>query len=358
MRRWSLIAGLLFICSSSALAHDADILYVQVSRAPASGGRVQVSERVTLTATSLRVLVPVDADGDGELSQSDLDSRQQAIALGVWDGMPISHGAASCPRVNSSAQLRPGYIELHATFDCPDGELTQTFRLLSVLPSGYRVILGRQEDGATAARFAEGNAQTLVLPDRSEGASESPPLGLAGWIKLGVFHIFTGYDHLCFLAALLLVASGWRQVLAMVTAFTVAHSITLGSTALGLIPLSETAQRWVEVAIAASIVFVAAENLVRRTHRHRAAVTFGFGLVHGFGFASVLTSYGLGKAVATGLFGFNLGVELGQACVVVALFPLVGLLRRSPRPALWTVRGGSLAILVAGAFWMIQRALG
>jgi hypothetical protein len=114
----------------------------------------------------------------------------------------------------------------------------------------------------------------------------------------------------------------------------------------------------VEAAIAASIVWVAVENLVLREHRHRALLTFLFGLVHGFGFASVLSGYGLGDAVVTGLLGFNLGVELGQAAVVAVLLPLVRVLRHWPRVHQPTVRALSLLILTAGGYWLIERALG
>jgi hypothetical protein len=114
----------------------------------------------------------------------------------------------------------------------------------------------------------------------------------------------------------------------------------------------------VEAAIAVSIIWVAVENLVLREHRHRALLTFLFGLVHGFGFASVLSGYGLGDQVVTGLLGFNLGVELGQAAVVAVLLPLVRLVQRRPRVHQPTVRALSLLILAAGGYWLIERALG
>jgi hypothetical protein len=147
-------------------------------------------------------------------------------------------------------------------------------------------------------------------------------------------------------------------VLLLVTAFTVAHSLTLGATALGFILLDESRTRWVEAAIAASIVWVAVENLVLREPRHRLVLTFLFGLVHGFGFASVLSGYGLGDEVVTGLLGFNLGVELGQAAVVAVLFPLVRLVQRRPRVYQRTVRALSLLILAAGGYWLFERVVG
>ncbi|NVJ25474.1 HupE/UreJ family protein, partial [Myxococcus sp. AM011] len=175
---------------------------------------------------------------------------------------------------------------------------------------------------------------------------------------LGLRHIFEGVDHLAFLLAVLLVGGGLKRVLLLVTSFTVAHSLTLGATALGWIVLDEGRVRWVEAAIAASIIYVAAENLVLKEHRHRALITFLFGLVHGFGFASVLAGYGLGDSVVKGLLGFNLGVELGQAIVVVVLLPPLRMLQRRPGLHRGAVRVLSVCILAAGGYWMVERALG
>ena len=113
-----------------------------------------------------------------------------------------------------------------------------------------------------------------------------------------------------------------------------------------------------EAAIAVSIIYVAVENLVLREHRHRALLTFLFGLVHGFGFASVLRGYGLGDAVVPGLLGFNLGRGAGQAVVVAVCCPLVRLAQRRPAVHLRTVRVLSSVILAAGGYWLVERALG
>lgn len=122
--------------------------------------------------------------------------------------------------------------------------------------------------------------------------------------------------------------------------------------------LDASRQRWAEIAIAASIVYVAVENLVLRQHDHRGWITFGFGLVHGLGFASVLKSYGLGDSRAVGLLGFNLGVEAGQACIVAAIYPVVRILQRRPGASRWMVRLSSVLILSAGGYWLIDRVSG
>ncbi|MCY1077776.1 HupE/UreJ family protein [Archangium lansingense] len=345
----------LLVVAGSASAHDADILYAQLWRPEASGPEVR--ERLTLTADSLALLIPADADGDGALTQADLDARAPALAVGIWDSIPLSAGGQPCTRTGTSARVRESFVELSATFQCAPGELRQRFSLLSVLPSNYKVVLGSYIQGEQGQRFADASQPTLVVSEPGQPDRERIS-GMLDWVGLGLVHIFGGIDHLAFLLALLLVGGSFRRVLLLVTAFTVAHSLTLGATALGFILLDDARTRWVEAAIAASIIWVALENLVLREHRHRALLTFLFGLIHGFGFASVLGSYGLGDSVVTGLFGFNLGVELGQAAVVALLLPIVRLVQRRPVLHSRTVRALSLLILAAGGYWLMERALG
>lgn len=359
MRPLPLLLLSLLLCAPLARAHDADLLIVYAERAPGqSPDSVEVRERVTLTPGTLALLVPADADGSGAVEQADLDARAVALGLGVWDAMPLSAGGAACERLETAAQLRPSFVELSARFRCAGGELVQRFTLLSVLPQNYRVVLAGGEGAAQPQRFADAASPTLLLWAPAGAAAPGAVPGLLGWVRLGVHHIFAGVDHLAFLLALLLVGGSARRVLAMVTAFTVAHSLTLGATALGFIALDAGRTRWVEAAIAASIVYVALENLLLRDHAHRALLTFLFGLVHGFGFASVLSGYGLGDSVATGLLGFNLGVELGQAVVVLALLPLVRWVQRRPRLDLWQLRVVSVALALAGSYWLVERTLG
>src|SRR5205823_3160061 len=171
-------------------------------------------------------------------------------------------------------------------------------------------------------------------------ASESEPgfevesrvtfLSAAGrFLLLGIEHIFTGYDHIAFLLGLLLLGGTFRELVKVVTAFTVAHSLTL---ALATLEVARIGPRIVEPLIAASIVYVAVENLwALRSEapraaalRHRWLLTLGFGFVHGFGFADALQKLHLPRSgIAAALFTFNLGVEVGQLCIVAAAFPLL-----------------------------------
>lgn len=343
---------ILLLGAGAARAHDADIIYAQIRRSEA--GSPEVRARLTLTGSTLGLLLPADADGDGAISQADLDARHPALEVGIWDALPLTAGGQPCTRQSHAAQRVETYVELTATFHCPPGPLRQTFTVLSVLPANYRVVLGSY-GGEGGQLFADAQRPSLDIPERGASARSTFAPGFGGWVQLGMKHIFEGTDHLAFLIALLLVGGSLKRVLGMVTAFTVAHSLTLGATALGFILLDPARTRWVEAAIAVSIIYVAAENLFLREHRHRALLTFLFGLVHGFGFASVLSAYGLGEQVASGLFGFNLGVELGQAVIVTALLPLVRLIQRRPKVNLWTVRALSSVILCAGAWWLYSR---
>jgi hydrogenase/urease accessory protein HupE len=185
---------------------------------------------------------------------------------------------------------------------------------------------------------------------------------LRDYLVLGMEHIFTGYDHLSFLLGLMLVAAarglrrGTSYVLGIVTAFTVAHSVTLLCAGLGLVRLPS---RIVEPAIALSIAYVAVENLVVPEPRRRWLLTFGFGLVHGFGFASVLAEIGLPPSgVVPSLVSFNVGVELGQLCVVAAVAPLVlWLVPRLGLSARLRVVG-SVVLLLLSTLWFFERVLG
>jgi hydrogenase/urease accessory protein HupE len=198
-----------------------------------------------------------------------------------------------------------------------------------------------------------------------EVAASQTWLGVAGaYSRLGVEHIWGGIDHLLFILALLLLVRGWRRVVATVTAFTVAHSITLAAATLGFVHVP---QKPVEASIALSIVFVAAEiirsrqGLLSLTEKAPWVVAFAFGLLHGFGFASALSEVGLPQnAIPVALLFFNVGVEVGQLLFIASVFAVTTLARqvagRIPLPRLaWAWRIPPYAIGSVAAFWVIQR---
>src|SRR5204863_3205437 len=175
------------------------------------------------------------------------------------------------------------------------------------------------------------------------------------FVPAGIHHILIGPDHLLFLVGLLLLGGTIRQLTLVVTAFTVAHSITLSLAALNIIT---PPARIIEPAIALSIVYVGADNLLVRGGRDvRAWIAFAFGFIHGFGFANSLREMDLpGRALGWSLFSFNFGVEIGQLIVVLLVALLLGSVRaRNAIAGRYIGIGGSIVVIAAGAVWFIQR---
>jgi hydrogenase/urease accessory protein HupE len=175
------------------------------------------------------------------------------------------------------------------------------------------------------------------------------------FIEMGIAHILSGPDHILFVLGLILAGGSFRRLIGIVSAFTVAHSITLSLTALDIASLSP---RIVEPMIAFSIVVVGVENLLtgKPSFRARAAMAFGFGIFHGFGFAGALTEAGLPRqAAAWSLAAFNIGVEIGQGMIVAIAAPALAALR--PHVRLRVVRIAAALISVAGAIWFVQRVV-
>jgi hypothetical protein len=175
------------------------------------------------------------------------------------------------------------------------------------------------------------------------------------FIPSGTHHILIGPDHILFLVGLLLLGGSWLALVRIVTAFTIGHSITLSLAALNLVSPPATI---IEPAIALSIVFVGADNLVRGNGRDlRAWAALAFGLVHGFGFANVLREFGLPReALGWSLFSFNLGVEIGQLAVVLLVASLLAAIRRrSDVVGARVAVAGSVVVICAGTYWFVQR---
>lgn len=183
-------------------------------------------------------------------------------------------------------------------------------------------------------------------------ARESVWNAVREFIPLGIEHIWTGYDHIAFLLALIVIGLSLKEALKIITAFTVAHSITLLLAAMQIVSLQS---RFVESVIALSICYVAVENILKKKVHYRWLIAFGFGLIHGFGFASALQELIVGKAnLLLSVLSFNAGVEIGQLTIVCAMLPLLYLLKKKFELRIITM-GASASIFIFGFTWLIER---
>jgi hypothetical protein len=291
------------------------------------------------------------------------------------------------PLKASPRALRDAFIAgARLAFDGTASALVETTESAATpLPEATAFVLrfsGRIPPEARGVTFKEGAAigwyLVQVVNEGIEGSAsqwldvgkESKPFPVASpppaptigatvrqYVVLGYEHILPkGLDHILFVLGLFLMSTRWKALLAQVTAFTVAHSITLGLAIYGAVSLPS---RVVEPLIAASIVYVAVENVLsREVHRSRIAVVFCFGLLHGLGFAGVLRELGLPRSqFLPALVSFNVGVELGQLSVIALAFLAVGWLGSRPWYRKRIVIPGSLAIAATGLYWTIQRLL-
>ena len=241
------------------------------------------------------------------------------------------------------------------------GKLQFRSRWLALLPSGHRMFLSIQDTtgNVLAEHLLNANSDSVTIELSSSDTVPTQPAAGNSFVEflfLGLKHILLGYDHLLFLFSLLIVSRSLPGTLKIITCFTAAHSITL---ALATFDLVRIPGRLVEPLIAASIVFVAVENLVRGEQpKSRMWLVFAFGLIHGLGFASVLRELGVGTSdigVAVPLVSFNLGVELGQLLVAAPLVPLIQMFHEHPAFVKRWVPACSTLAALAGAFWLIQR---
>ncbi|MCC6764908.1 MAG: HupE/UreJ family protein [Deltaproteobacteria bacterium] len=294
-----------------------------------------------------------DVDGDGATSDAEVRSRFPRLARRFAAALVVEAGGTPCPLTLRDSTLEPNeLVRFRLTGPCPDAS---PLRVVVRLPALTAV------DGQNLAKIRVGGAliehvftptdQEAVLGETSGGFWPA----FRRFFVLGVEHIATGYDHILFLVALLLVGGGLRSLVAVVTAFTVAHSVTLSLAVLDVVALPA---QLVESAIALSIAWVALENLLLDRTRGRWRVTFVFGLVHGFGFASILREMHLPReGLIASLLAFNLGVEAGQLVVVLVTFPMIAAIERSRhRRAVVVVASG--AILVMALWWFGERAFG
>ncbi len=314
----------------------------------------------------LHAQLPEDASGGG--ITLDYEDRSEAFAPGwqelllradpgarvAWSGLPRQDrsarltrlDAADVPRLlHGSLRLRPGAIAAQAS---PAVRAATPASVLAPPPAA------RAEREAVLAPSAVPAGAPAAAP-----AAAPHDHFLSRYFHLGMYHIATGWDHLLFLLGLLLLRLPLRQTVAVVSAFTVAHSLSLASAALGWVSPPGT---WVEPAIALSIAYVGLLNLLGRGRRHGVILAFGFGLVHGFGFAGALAMPSGGQSLGglnlvLSLLAFNLGIETFQVGLVLLIVPLLALGARSG----WYLRANRFAavsLTLAGLGVFLSRSIG
>jgi hypothetical protein len=366
MKRLAL--ALAMLCGVAAVhAHKPSDAYLALER---EGAALVVQWDIALR--DLDLAIGLDADGDDEITWGELKARHAAIARFALSHLEIGDGRQNCVlRVNGHQvddHADGAYAVIRLAGSCPHDRATLILRYMALfdVDPQHRGLVRFVDDGKTQTLIFRDDAREIAL---GEG-SESRLAQFAVFVGDGIAHIAAGFDHLLFLLSLLLpsvlVRAGahWHpardfrtalvDVFAVVTAFTVAHSITL---TLGVLDVIRLPSRAVESAIAASVVLAALNNLWPVLARGRWIAAFGFGLVHGLGFAAALQSLALPTAsLALALGGFNVGVELGQLAVVAVLLPLAFAARRTLAYRLVLV-GGSVAVAAMGGAWLVERAL-
>jgi hypothetical protein len=361
----TLFAALLLLIATASVAHKPSDSYLTLEREGAAlRGQWDVALR------DLDAAITLDANGDGEITWGEVRAKSSAIRDYVLSRLAVAAAGAACPLqagqmlIDQHSDGTYAVLPLAATCPKSDGLLTVDYRLLFDVDPTHRGLLQYVEGGRSQSVIFSSATRTQTI-----GAGTAWQQ-LVAYGHEGVWHIWLGFDHILFLLSLLLPAvllrrgNAWQpaesfrsafwDVARIVTAFTVAHSITLTLAALDIVALPS---RWVESAIALSVVLAAINNLFPLVSHGRWLAAFAFGLVHGFGFAGALRDLGLPSgSLALSLFGFNVGVELGQLAIVAVFLPIAFRLRGT-----WTyhrivLAGGSALIAAIAGVWLVERA--
>jgi hydrogenase/urease accessory protein HupE len=353
LNRRNLIPWLTISLLASAIqAHTISLTYAEIA---VNEQEVRWSLRVPLPEMDL--LLGLDRNHDGQVDAAEIDRSRNEIQhylltrLGVKDDGREVAGSIGNLRPWKDSEGHP-FIETEAVFAAPGGKfdhLTLRCDMLRDVVASHQTLAKITVAGQTR-EFVFTNGQSFQVDARLSAFA-----AFLQFVKMGVLHIFTGYDHIAFLLGLVLIGGSLKTILKVVTSFTVAHSITLALAALNIVELPS---RLVESGIALSIMYVALENLFFKTFDRRWLITFFFGLIHGFGFASALQEVHLSRnLLATALFSFNFGVELGQLCIVSVMLPTLLYLSRHRFNTI-VVRACSVAIFAIGSVWFWQRIRG
>ncbi|UXI70079.1 HupE/UreJ family protein [Tahibacter amnicola] len=347
-----LIAAVVVVIASIATISVSAAHSVGLSRGAYTATPGTLATELTFARREIALAIPtIDTDRDGSVSHEELAAGHATLAATFVEGIPVRADDSTCPGSLEETGLSDQdglWLRLRHRCNGNSSTFSIHFDLFSSLGDGHRHLATAVADTPSAPVVLHRAQSRWTV---QSGVAPKP--SSAEWFLLGLEHILTGYDHLVFVMGLLLAGTRMRGLLLMITAFTVAHSITLALAVTGVVA---PGPRWVEPVIALSIVYVGIENWRVGDRPGRWRLTFAFGLIHGFGFAGALQEITLPQAhIPFALLTFNLGVEAGQLAVVMLVLPLLWLAARARnyrRIALPALNG---AVVLAGLAWFTQR---
>ncbi len=358
--RWLLTIALLLQAPWVA-AHAPGLSSVDVTIKPN-----QVVAKVTFALQDIEAFAPMDSDLDADVSDAEREAAKPAIAALVAGQLRVNvdgHDLApSEPGTVSYDEQNNAHIDFAYQAE-PNRQLVLQSKFLAQLQEGHQQYVTIKDAGGRALAEKMLNKADDSLQCALSSNGEGQPSNLStfsafvDFLKLGIEHIVTGYDHLLFLFALLAVTHSFWPAIKIITFFTIAHSITLALAGLNLIDLPSS---FVEPFIAATIVYVAVENVIRGDHpKGRQWLTFGFGLIHGFGFASVLRELDItsGGGILLPLLSFNLGIETGQIVIAAIVLPIIWQLNNRVEIADKFLKVCSIVVALVGAYWFLERTI-
>jgi hypothetical protein len=366
-RHLPLLALVALLVALPAAAHKPSDGYLAIEH---RGALLDVS--VDLALRDLETAIGLDEDSNGEITWGELKRKRTDLEAYVLGRLRFSSGGERCALEARELQAIQHFDGAYAVLRLVGRCKTEA----PVLVVDYRLLFDTDATHRGLVRYvaANGTTKSVVLTAASPEVSLSPTTSLVqqalAYVAQGTHHILQGIDHLLFLLSLLLPSvlirrgAGWQPATSfraslidaakIVTAFTVAHSITLSAAVLGIVALPS---RLVESTIAFSIILAAVNNLHPLLRQGRVYAAFGFGLIHGFGFAGALRELGLpDEALAVSLASFNVGVELGQLAVVAVFLPLAFALRATSAYRLVALKAGSATIAAVALVWFVERA--
>ena len=360
----TIVCWLALCCS--AFAHKPSDSYLRITDGPQG-----ISARWEISLKDLELLVGLDDNNDGSITWGEVKDNQKEIATHALSCLELTGNGVACDircaELLISRHSDGCYASLQLAIEGLQqaSELEVFYSLLFDADPTHRGLVFFENADNASTHVIGPESPTLVIRTNESNRWQT----LLSFVREGVWHIWIGFDHILFLLSLLMPAvlirqdniwqpsesfePVWRNVLKIVTVFTLAHSITLWLSVMEYMTLPGW---FVETTIAVSIIVTAYNNLHPVLPLSNTAVAFGFGLIHGFGFANVLLDLGLSNTtLAISLFGFNVGVELGQLAIVAAFLPIAYMLRMTALYLRVVVQFGSVLVAIVAGVWVYER---